>query len=74
MNPKPRPVIICKCNIISQETIQAAIEGGCKTLNEIFDATNAGVGPCGGSCRRILKTMLDKHLEDQEKKNKVSGT
>jgi hypothetical protein len=32
-------------------------------LNEIFDATTAGVGPCGGSCRRILQPMLDHYLQ-----------
>lgn len=57
--------IICRCNNVSQETIENAIRDGCKTMNEIFDCTTAGVGPCGGSCRRKIKPMLDYYLEHQ---------
>jgi bacterioferritin-associated ferredoxin len=55
--------IICLCNNVTRETIEAAIVGGVATLNEIFDLTTAGVGPCGGSCRRKLGPMLDHYLE-----------
>lgn len=60
---KKRPEIICRCNEVSRETIEEAIRNGAKTLNEIFDATTAGVGACGGSCRRKLKPFLDHYLE-----------
>jgi NAD(P)H-nitrite reductase large subunit len=63
MGQKPRPEIICRCNNVSRETIEKAIRGGCDTLNKIFDETTAGVGPCGGSCRRKLKPLLDYYLE-----------
>lgn len=59
---KPKSPIICRCNNISQETIEQAIRDGAKTMNEIFDATSAGVGPCGGSCRRKLQPMLESYL------------
>lgn len=59
---KQRPEIICRCNSVDRATIEEAIRGGCKTLNEIFDKTTAGVGPCGGSCRRKLKPLLDEYL------------
>ena len=55
--------IICLCNNVTRETIESAITGGAQTLNEIFDSTTAGVGPCGGSCRRKLGPMLDHYLE-----------
>jgi NAD(P)H-nitrite reductase large subunit len=55
--------IICRCNNISRKTIEDAIVGGCKTMNEIFDATTAGVGPCGGSCRRVLQPLLEEYLK-----------
>lgn len=58
MGRKPRKEIICKCNEVERSTIETAIRGGCKSLNEIFDTTMAGVGPCGGSCRRKLAPML----------------
>lgn len=55
--------IICRCNNISRETIENAITKGARTLNEIFDATTAGVGPCGGSCRRKLGPLLQHYLD-----------
>jgi bacterioferritin-associated ferredoxin len=51
--------LICLCNGVSQETIEKAIENGCRTLSRIFDATGAGVGACGGSCQPTLKKMLE---------------
>ncbi len=85
-NPNHRKkdsVIICRCNNISKATIQQAIVDGCKTMNEIFDATTAGVGPCGGSCRRKLQPILDQYLstgtfpekvlEDKTGKNTMEG-
>ncbi len=43
--------------------IQDAIKSGAQTLNEIYDTTTAGVGPCGGSCRRQIAPLLEKYLE-----------
>ena len=63
MGQKKRCEIICRCNNINRETIEKAIREGCRTLNEIFDATSAGVGPCGGSCRRKLGPLLDHYLK-----------
>jgi len=64
MQRKKRSEIICRCNNISREVIEDAIaNGGCDTLNKIFDETTAGVGPCGGSCRRKLKPLLEHYLQ-----------
>jgi bacterioferritin-associated ferredoxin len=75
---RPKQEIVCRGNNISRATIEAAIKDGCKTMNEIFDATTAGVGPCGGSCRRKIVPLLEgylatgvfpeKLLEDEKKK------
>jgi len=43
--------------------IEDAIKSGAQTLNEIYDKTTAGVGPCGGSCRRRIAPMLEKYIE-----------
>ena len=77
-NKAKKSTIICLCHQVEQKKIEQAIARGCNTLSKIFDATNAGVGPCGGSCRPILKVMLEhylntgKHLENPRKaiKNK----
>lgn len=50
--------IICYCNEVSQPSIEEAIKNGCTNLGSIFDATRAGVGPCGGSCQGRLLEML----------------
>lgn len=55
--------IVCLCNEITRGQIESAITRGCDTLNKIFDCTTAGVGPCGGSCRKYLGPMLDGFLE-----------
>lgn len=64
MQKRKRPEIICRCNNVSRDVIEDAIKnGGCDTLNKIFDATTAGVGACGGSCRRKLKPLLEYYLK-----------
>lgn len=63
--------IICRCNNIDRKTIENAIANGCDTLNKIFDETTAGVGPCGGSCRRKLKPLLDFYLENGKFPEKI---
>lgn len=63
MDPrKKKTEIICRCNNISRQTIETAIREGADTMNKIFDSTTAGIGPCGGSCRRKLQPMLDHYL------------
>jgi bacterioferritin-associated ferredoxin len=64
--PKKSSEIICKCNNITRETIESAILKGANTLNKIFDRTTAGVGPCGGSCRRKLAPLLEHYLTTGE--------
>lgn len=60
---KKNQQIICFCNNISKDVISKAIKDGAKTLNEIYDATTAGIGPCGGSCRRKIAPILEHFLE-----------
>lgn len=59
----PQDEIVCKCNSISRGVLEAAIKNGCDTMNKIFDETTAGVGPCGGSCRRKIVPLLEHYLE-----------
>lgn len=63
MRPKKKSEIICRCNNVNRETIETAIVEGCDTMNKIFDLTSAGVGPCGGSCRRKLGPLLEHYLK-----------
>lgn len=65
MKKQKRAEIICRCNNISRKTIEEAITNGCQTMDEIFDATTAGVGPCGGSCRQDICPLLDFYLQNK---------
>jgi bacterioferritin-associated ferredoxin len=66
MRNKKKQQIICLCNNISREVIEKAILDGADTMGKIFDCTTAGVGPCGGSCRRKLGPLLDGYLQNGE--------
>jgi NAD(P)H-nitrite reductase large subunit len=55
--------IICRCNNVDRDTIEKAIVDGADSMNKIFDCTTAGVGPCGGSCRRKLQPLLEHYLQ-----------
>ena len=56
---KKKDPLICVCNGVRRSRIEEAIERGCDSLGKIFDATMAGVGPCGGSCRADLRKILE---------------
>ena len=71
MGAKKKNEIICRCNEVSRETIEKAILNGARTLNEIFDTTTAGVGPCGGSCRRKLAPLLQTYLDTGQFPEKI---
>jgi NAD(P)H-nitrite reductase large subunit len=71
MGQKKKTEIICRCNNVSRATIEQAITDGAKTLNEIFDTTTAGVGPCGGSCRRKLAPLLEHYLKTGQFPEKI---
>jgi bacterioferritin-associated ferredoxin len=58
--------IVCLCNNVPRDAIENSIRNGTDTLNKIFDRTTAGVGPCGGSCRRKLQPMLEHYLATGE--------
>jgi bacterioferritin-associated ferredoxin len=51
--------LVCFCNNVSEATIKDAIENhGCTNLEKVYDRTQAGVGPCGGSCRRKILELI----------------
>jgi NAD(P)H-nitrite reductase large subunit len=61
-NRKQKSPIICRCNNVDRATVEQAIRDGAETMNKIFDYTTAGIGPCGGSCRRKLFPLLQHYL------------
>lgn len=70
-NHKQKSQIICRCNNVDRTTIEQAIRDGADTMNKIFDSTSAGIGPCGGSCRRKLAPLLEHYLKTGEFPEKI---
>ena len=40
--------LVCQCERLARATLDAAIDDGATTLNELKAATRCGMGPCGG--------------------------
>ena len=62
-------VFICRCEDLTQEEIEQAIDEGYATLDELKCKLRLGMGPCQGrSCislaRRILCQKTDKTTEE----------
>lgn len=53
--------IICRCEEVTVEEIEEAIENGATTLNEIKRWTRAGMGLCQGrTCRKNIARILSR--------------
>ena len=51
--------LICRCEEVSREEIEKAIEEGAVTINEVKRFTRAGMGLCQGrTCRRLVERIL----------------
>ena len=66
MNDK---IFICRCEDLTQEEIEQAIDEGYTTLDELKFKLRLGMGPCQGrSClslaRRVLCQKTDKKTEE----------
>lgn len=56
--------IVCFCNEIRLSEIVGSLDAGATCLADIFDATWAGCGPCGGSCQPDLRAILEDYLAE----------
>ncbi len=64
-----RDPLVCLCNAVPRSRIDAAIADGACTLAQIFDATWAGCGPCGGTCQPAIAHILAEHLRTAALRN-----
>ncbi len=55
----PSNPLVCFCNKVSEEQIRKAITAGAHNLTSIYDACGAGTGPCGGSCRKSILSLVN---------------
>ncbi|ALO67753.1 FAD/NAD(P)-binding oxidoreductase [Arthrobacter alpinus] len=51
---------VCRCAGVTEESITAAVAGGCSTVPELSATTRAGTG-CGG-CHGELKSLIEAHF------------
>ena len=57
---QPKEKTICFCYNVSEQTIIAAIQGGCTSLMDVRRETEASTG-CAG-CSEEIKKLLRKHV------------
>jgi len=56
---KTADIIICRCEDIKQSEIEAAIDNGFHTFDELKKLLRCGMGPCQGkTCQRLILGML----------------
>jgi len=61
MSNRDAETMICRCEDVSRERIQACISEGYKTMDEIKRVTRAGMGPCQGrTCRLLIASELSR--------------
>jgi|YNPNPStandDraft_1061719.scaffolds.fasta_scaffold00214_2 bacterioferritin-associated ferredoxin len=50
---------ICRCEDLTREEIEAAIDQGCTTLTELKNQLRLGMGPCQGrGCLTLARRIL----------------
>lgn len=59
MNSSTRTFLVCYCNNVAPERVDESIKAGATTLDQIYEACGAGVGPCGGTCRAKIAALLN---------------
>jgi nitrite reductase (NADH) large subunit len=57
----PDTAVICSCNNVSKGELVSATAGGCCTLGELKESTNAATG-CGG-CTALVTQVMNHELE-----------
>lgn len=61
--PKQKVKLVCYCHAVPVTEVQAAIERGCHKVDQVSDATTAGIGACGGTCRPTIQKMIQDFLK-----------
>jgi NAD(P)H-nitrite reductase large subunit len=51
---------VCQCTAATLDEVEAAVDGGAYTVDEVGEATGAGTG-CGG-CQPTIEAILDRCL------------
>lgn len=60
---KEKVKLVCYCHAVPEKTVAEAIARGCHKVDQVSDATTAGIGACGGTCRPVIQKMIEDHLK-----------
>lgn len=63
---KPKIKLVCYCHGVSEASVAEAIARGCHKVDLVSDATTAGIGPCGGTCRPTIQKMIADYLANKK--------
>jgi NAD(P)H-nitrite reductase large subunit len=59
-----KKVIVCRCKDVTQEEIEAAIDSGLTTMEDLKRVLRCGMGPCQGkTCGRLIQRILARKLK-----------
>jgi NAD(P)H-nitrite reductase large subunit len=59
-------LLICRCEEVTQEEIESAIQEGARTVNDVKRRTRAGMGLCQGkTCRRLVERIVAQETGQQ---------
>ena len=58
------PLLVCRCEDITEEEIRAAIREGARSLEELKRILRVGMGPCQGrTCGPLIVRILAQELK-----------
>lgn len=64
----PPETIVCRCEDVTREEIDAAVRDGARDVNQLKAWTRCGMGPCQGrTCGDVVGALVAQQLGDREK-------
>lgn len=59
MHEEKKPILICRCEEITDEMVRQAVRDGARTVDAVKKRTRAGMGFCQGrTCRRLIARII----------------
>lgn len=72
MKKKKGKAIVCRCEDLSLEDVEKAVDEGYTDLEELRKKLRIGMGPCQGRvCIQLLEKILEKKTGKKIKKNSL---
>ena len=70
----PGETIVCRCEDVTRDELEAAITAGARDLNQLKAWTRCGMGPCQGRmCGEIAAELVARHVGGREAAGYLTG-